>query len=262
MAAGRGSRMKEYAGNKTLLPLIPGESPFSGSRPILLNIIGSLPVGPKALIVNFRKDEMIAATAGHELLYYEQPELNGTGGALLAAETFLNDYPFENLIITMGDVPFVKKETYRKLMAALGDNSMVVLGFRPGDKKQYGVLETDGQKVQRITEWKYWQKYSKEKQAELTLCNSGIYAARKDDILNYIPVLASKPQIVQKEVDGKTVDIKEYFLTDIIEYMVKDGLAVGCVVTDDESETMGIDDSTALIKAQAIYRSKKSGCLG
>ncbi len=262
MAAGRGSRMKEYDGNKTLLPLIPGESTFVGSKPILMNIIGNLPAGPKALIVNFKKDEMIAATAGNGLVYCEQPELNGTGGALLAAETFLNDHLFEYLIITMGDVPFVKKETYLRLIEALSDKSMVVLGFRPKDKKQYGVLETEGQKVKRITEWKYWHKYSKEKQAELTLCNSGIYAARRDDILKYLPILASKPQIVQKEVNGKPTDIKEYFLTDIIEYMVKDGLAVGCVITDDENETMGVDDSAALKKAQEIYRSKSKSLMG
>ena len=32
MAAGRGSRMKGYAGNKTLLPLVPAEFPFTGRK--------------------------------------------------------------------------------------------------------------------------------------------------------------------------------------------------------------------------------------
>ncbi|MFC1891484.1 MobA-like NTP transferase domain containing protein, partial [Thermodesulfobacteriota bacterium] len=48
-AAGRGSRMKEYDGNKTLLPLIPDESPYKGTCPILVEIIKNLPPGPKAL---------------------------------------------------------------------------------------------------------------------------------------------------------------------------------------------------------------------
>ena len=51
MAAGRGSRMKGYEGNKTLLPLCPGTSTFEGSHPILLHLLTNLPTGEKALIV-------------------------------------------------------------------------------------------------------------------------------------------------------------------------------------------------------------------
>ena len=50
-AAGKGSRMKGFEGNKTLLPLVPGKSPFDGSNPILLQILDNLPPGPKALVI-------------------------------------------------------------------------------------------------------------------------------------------------------------------------------------------------------------------
>ena len=63
MAAGRGSRMKGYDGNKTLLPLNPQSSMFDGSRPILMHLMESLPPGPKALIVNHCQKEVRAATA-------------------------------------------------------------------------------------------------------------------------------------------------------------------------------------------------------
>ena len=39
MAAGRGSRMQGYAGNKTLLPLWPGRTVFEGHHPILLHLM-------------------------------------------------------------------------------------------------------------------------------------------------------------------------------------------------------------------------------
>jgi len=65
--------------------------------------------------------------------------------------------------------------------------------------------------------------------------------------------LASRPQIVQKEIDGKMTDIKEYFFTDLVEFMVQDGKRVGFHVVDDEFETMGIDDVSALKRAQAIF---------
>jgi len=49
------------------------------------------------------------------------------------------------------------------------------------------------------------------------------------------------------------IDIEEFFFTDLIEYMVLDGKRVGFHVADDELETMGVDDVSALEKAQSIY---------
>ena len=43
LSAGKGSRMKDFKGNKTLLPLVPGVSRFEGSNPILLQILNNLP---------------------------------------------------------------------------------------------------------------------------------------------------------------------------------------------------------------------------
>ena len=73
MAAGRGSRMKGYDGNKTLLPLKPEGSIFDGSHPILMHLMENLPTGPKALIVNHCQKEVRAATARTGVEYYEQP---------------------------------------------------------------------------------------------------------------------------------------------------------------------------------------------
>ena len=254
MVAGRGSRMQGFEGNKTLLPLVPEKSSCEGSRPILLHILSSLPSGPKVLIMNYKKEEVINATRGLGLFYCEQPELNGTGGALIAAKDFLGKQECDQLIITMGDVPFVKKETYRKLIEQLDNHSLMVLGFCPKHKKQYGILEIDKGRVQRIIEWKYWKTYSKEKQEKLNICNAGIYAARKSDLLRYLSILALRPQKVHKEVDGKLLELEEFFITDLVEYMVKGGLSVGYVIAQDETEAIGIDDLSMLEKAQEVFQ--------
>jgi bifunctional UDP-N-acetylglucosamine pyrophosphorylase/glucosamine-1-phosphate N-acetyltransferase len=256
MAAGRGSRMKGYAGNKTLLPLVPGPSVFEGQYPLLLHLTDHLPAGPKSIVVHHRKEDVIKATSALDVTYCEQPQLNGTGGAILAAQDFIKEQPCDRLIITMGDVPFVKKGTYARLVQTLNENDMVILGFRPADKKQYGVLEIEADKVEKITEWKFWKDYPPQTQAALTVCNSGIYAVTRDALINYLPILASRPQIVHKEVNGQLTAIEEFFITDLIEFMVADGKAVGYYVTDDEIETMGIDDADALKKAQSIYRQR------
>jgi bifunctional UDP-N-acetylglucosamine pyrophosphorylase / glucosamine-1-phosphate N-acetyltransferase len=259
MAAGRGSRMKGYTGNKTLLPLVPGASVFEGRHPLLLQLMENLPAGPKALIVNHCKDDVMLATSSLGVTYCEQPRLNGTGGAILAARDFIASQTCTRFIITMGDVPFVEQQTYAQLVQSLDDNDIVVLGFCPVDKKQYGVLEIQSDRVQKITEWKYWKEYPDEIQNALTICNSGIYAVTREALNTYLPVLASRPQIVHKEIDGQLTAIEEFFITDLIEYMVKDGKTVGCHVAADEIETMGIDDVEALDKAQSLYAAKLSG---
>ena len=257
MAAGRGSRMKGYEGNKTLLPLEPQGSVFDGTAPIVMKLMESLPPGPKAMIVNHCKDQVKAATRASGASYYEQPILNGTGGAILAAEAFVSEQRAEQVIITMGDVPFVKKKTYETLADGLQRYDLMILGFSPADKKQYGVLEIEEGQVQKITEWKFWKDYPKDKQEALTVCNSGIYAIRRSELAYYLPILASRPQIVQKEVDGEMTDIEEFFFTDLIEFMVQDGKNVGFHVVEDASETMGIDDVEALKNAQEIYTAHK-----
>ncbi|BBO87296.1 NTP transferase domain-containing protein [Desulfosarcina ovata] len=256
MAAGRGSRMKGYDGNKTLLPLVPEASLFEGRQPIILHLFEQLPQGPKALIVNHRKDDVVRLTAETGAVYIDQPVLNGTGGAILAAAGFVDAAPAEQVVITMGDVPFVNGSSYATLVAGLATNDLMILGFSPADKKQYGVLEIADGQVRKITEWKYWREYPAGRQAELTVCNSGIYAVRRESLAHYLPILASRPQIVQKEVDGRLTDIEEFFFTDLIEYMVQDGRPVSYHVVDDEVETMGIDDVDALQKAQAIYSAR------
>jgi len=255
LAAGRGSRMKGFGGNKTLLPLVPKASSFDGDHPILLEILQGLPPGPKAVVVNYKKEDVIEATRGLGLTYCEQSELNGTGGALLAAREFLEKQDCSSVLITMGDVPFVGKETNRALIARLEDKGVVVLGFRPESKKQYGVLKLEGDRVRKIIEWRYWSAYTEAVKETLDICNSGICAARRNEVLRYIPVLASRPHSIQKEIGGKLVEVEEFFLTDLMEYMDEGGVEIGYEVAE-EIQVMGIDDLDALKKAQDIFRSR------
>ena len=254
MAAGRGSRMQGFDGNKTLLPLVPSDTPQRGSRPILRHNLANLPAGPMGLVVHHQKSAVKAVTCDLKVCYCNQPQLNGTGGALLAARRFLESLDSEYVIITMGDVPFVLRQTYVSLTERLSASQLMVLGFCPPDKKQYGVLEIEGDRVRRITEWKYWKDYPSARQAALAICNAGIYAVRRHDLVSYIPHLARRPRKVIKQINGRPTAVEEFFITDLVEYMVKDGLAVGYALTSNADETMGVDDLASLESAQRIYR--------
>jgi bifunctional UDP-N-acetylglucosamine pyrophosphorylase/glucosamine-1-phosphate N-acetyltransferase len=254
LAAGRGSRMKDYRGNKTLLPLVPGEAPFQGTHPMLIHILDTLPRGPKAIVVHHGKKDVMEATRSLVVTYCEQPLLNGTGGALLAARAFVEEKVHDRLIITMGDVPLVSASTYSRLVSQLDSDSFVVLGFEPEDKRQYGLLEIDGDRVARIVEWKYWKTYPEKTRDRLKICNSGIYAVRKKDLIPYLHTLEKRPHTVRKERHGKILEVQEFFLTDLVELMFSDGLRVTYVVAEDGDEVMGVDDLDSLVKAQQIFK--------
>ena len=257
-AAGRGSRMKGYDGNKTLLPLVPGPSPFQGSEPILLHILGNLPEGPKALVIHHQKEDIFRATKSYHVSYCEQPVLNGTGGALLAAEAFLRGTPWDQLIITMGDVPFICRSTYLHLLQGLSENHFMVLGFQPRDKREYGVLEMESGKVRKIVEWKYWSTFPQSVQNRYRICNAGIYAARRESLLAYLPVMAQRPHRVMKERKEGIAEVEEYFITDLVEWMIQDGLVVGAALAEDAREVMGVDDLPSLREAQEFFRTFKT----
>jgi bifunctional UDP-N-acetylglucosamine pyrophosphorylase/glucosamine-1-phosphate N-acetyltransferase len=253
MAAGRGSRMIGFGGNKTLLPLIPEESPFRGTRPILLQILDSLPPGPKALVVHYGKNDVIDCTKTYDLTYWEQPTLNGTGGALMAARPFFFRNKQNAFLITMGDVPFVRTRTYHLLVEGLQSHHGMVLGFRPKEKRQYGVLDMVGNRVTRILEWKYWSALSAAEQARFDICNAGIYAFRRDSLLRYLSRLQDRPHQVNKARDGAMKGMEEFFITDLVELMNEDGLSVGLIPVENDYEVMGVDDLEALKNAQQIY---------
>jgi len=65
--------------------------------------------------------------------------------------------------------------------------------------------------------------------------------------------LARQPHHVRKQRDGAWVAVEEYFLTDLVELMSRDGLPVGWVPAD-EVEVTGVDTPEALQTVQSRYR--------
>ena len=252
LAAGKGSRMKGFERNKTCLSLLE-----SYEYPMIVEIVKNSPPGKKIIVVSYKKEDVISATSQiKDITYCEQPELNGTGGAILACSAAIEKSAESNLLITMGDVPLVKRTTYLALLRGLEENDMMVLGFESLHKKQYGLLELDGKRVKKIVEWSIWKDFSEQKKRSLRICNSGIYAIQKEVLLRYISELSRRPHIVVKERDGVLKEIKEFFLTDLVEYLYRDGLKVGYSLAD-EAELMGVDDPDALFQARKIFISKR-----
>lgn len=251
-AAGKGSRMLGYPGNKTLLPLLPGASLNEGKHPLLLEVLKNLPLGPKGIVVHHCAPDVQAATESLGVSYLFQPVTNGTGGALLVARPFLESLQQDSVIITMGDVPLIRPATYLQLVQKLEAHPLVLLAFSPHDKAQYGMIEMEDDRPLRIVEWKYWSAFPVQKQKKLTLCNAGVYAARRTALLPYLDLLEKHPHTVRKQRGADWVPVEEYFITDLVELMSWDGLSIGAVLAPEE-EVAGVDTPESLEKAQKHY---------
>lgn len=256
LAAGKGSRMTGYEGNKTLLPLIPsGPDPTVGSRPLLVEVLENLPPGPKGVVVHHRAEDVRRETAASGCTYIHQPVTDGTGGAVLAARAFLENVSQEAVILTMGDVPLIRRRTYHLLLQGLGEAHMTVLAFHPDDPAQYGKLDIDQHRVRRIVEWKYWSRMPG--RMEGSPCNAGVYAVRRESLLLGLDELARKPHEVYKERDSRRVLIREYFLTDLVEILGDRNLIITFRMAE-PWEVLGVDTPEALRRAQDIYRLRQS----
>lgn len=255
-AAGKGSRMLGFEGNKTLLPLVAGASLYEGERPMLLEVLSNLPPGPKGIVVHHRAKDVQVATQGLGVQYLFQPETNGTGGAILAARPFLEAVDQENVIVTMGDVPLIRPSTYSRLIGQLKDHALVLLGFEPVDRAQYGMIEMEDGKIRRIVEWKYWSLYDASRQKRLRFCNAGVYAAKRSPLLHTLKLLAEKPHSVRKQRGHAWVTIQEFFLTDLAELMSERGLPI-TMVEGLEEEVTGVDTPETLSAVQKIYGWKR-----
>jgi len=251
-AAGKGTRMKGYFGNKTLLPLIPAQSPYQGARPLIREVLDNLPAGPKGIVVNYQAEQVRRVTEAQGISVVYQPVTNGTGGALLAARSFLNSADADRVIITMGDVPLIRSATYCRLLDLLERFELTLLAFECKDRGQYGMIEMEGEQVTGIVEWKYWKDFPLERQSRLRYCNAGVYAAGKTTLLSYMDRMQKRPHDVRKQQNGQWITIKEYFLTDLAEMMNEDGLLVGMTPAPEE-EVVGVDTLESLEAAQKLY---------
>ena len=145
-----------------------------------------------------------------------------------------------------------------KLISRLDEQNFVILAFEPRDRARYGMLEMEGENVLRIVEWKYWHSYPADRQARMRFCNAGVYAVQRSVLLTYLDDLANQPHHVKKQQGDEWVTIQEYFLTDLVELMSKDGLAIGWVVAPEE-EVSGVDTPEALQAVQRCFQERSLG---
>ena len=237
LAAGKGTRMKSDL-HKVLHPI--------AGRPMLDHLLASaaqLAPARQVVVAGHGREQLEAALAGRAEIAVQEPQL-GTGHAVLQAEAALKGFSGDVLIL-YADVPFVRPETMRAMLARLNAPdapAVVVLGFEPADTLQYGrVIADETGRIAKMVE----HKDASEAERACRLCNSGLMAAKADALFALLGRV------------GNDNSQGEYYLVDVVNIANADGRACAVVVTADEDEVAGINSRAELAEAEGKWQAKR-----
>jgi bifunctional UDP-N-acetylglucosamine pyrophosphorylase/glucosamine-1-phosphate N-acetyltransferase len=172
-----------------------------------------------------------------------QGEQLGTGHAALMAKEKVAEFQGD-ILVCFGDVPMVRAETAAAMLERLNAEdapATVVLGFRPPDALAYGRIIAD--EAGTITKMVEHKDASAEERA-VTLCNSGLIAARGADLF------ALLEKVGNDNAQG------EYYLPDIVMVALGEGRA-SAVIEAAPWEVDGINSRAELAAVERRWQDRR-----
>lgn len=234
LAAGAGTRMKsntpktlhEICGKSMIDYVLDGAKALSDNKPII--------------VVGHEKEKVMEHLDGKAEFVVQKKQL-GTGHAVMMAKELLADKKGYVLIMA-GDMPLTKKETLLELYDKTkneGSKACVLTAWAE-DPYGYGRVIIKDENVVRIVE----EKDATEKERTIQEVNTAIYCFEIEALLKAIDRLSNK------NAQG------EYYLTDCIELIQKDGGKVSNYRVEDPEEGLGINDREQLAYANSLMRER------
>jgi len=231
LAAGQGKRMKSDL-PKVLQPL--------AARPLLAHVLASAKeLEPADLYVVYgHGGEAVKSAFASDAIHWvlQEPQL-GTGHAVAQAAPQIPDD--HTVLVLFGDVPLIRAETLRKLLAEVSDKTIGILSVTYQDPTGYGriVRDTAGNVV-RIVE----HQDANTKERAIKEGNTGVIAAPARLFKKWLTAL--KPNNTQGE----------YYLTDVVVMAAKEGVRIAAVAAPSELEVLGVNDKLQLAQVTAALR--------
>jgi len=235
LAAGHGTRMQ--SDTPKVLHQVAGLELFAHA----LTSGAALEPVAQVLVIGAGADQVRSAAQAFdsEIKTATQDPPKGTGDAVRCGLTALDGLGGDAVVL-YADTPFIRAETLARMARARDAGSdVVVLGFEATDPARYGRLVTQGDRLERIVEYKD----ASDEERAITLCNSGVVMA---DCAIMADLLA---EVTNDNESG------EYYLTDIVGIACARGLTA-TAVTCPEDETLGINSRADLAKAEAVFQSR------
>jgi bifunctional UDP-N-acetylglucosamine pyrophosphorylase/glucosamine-1-phosphate N-acetyltransferase len=240
LAAGQGTRMKskrqkilhEVGGKPMVMHVFEAAESAADVRPSL--VIGPGGDGVRALI-------------GDRANYVVQEEQLGTGHATMMAEPALKGHA-NQLIVTYADMPLLRAESIRRLAQTQAETgATIVMLTAMGDAaSSFGrVVRGENGRVLEIVEVAAARQ--RPNMAELLAIrelNAGVYCFDAAWLWRYIHDLP-----LRQARSGP-----EYYLTDMVEMAVGQGLPVDAIITDDADECLGAGTRAELVAVEKAFR--------
>lgn len=171
-----------------------------------------------------------------------QTEQLGTGHAVMQATEYIKACS-GYVVILNGDTPLVTAETIKSAINYHEEleNSATVITAILDDSTGYGrIVRNSAGDVVKIVE----QKDANASEIEIKEVNSGMYIFNADELLTALE------KITPNNAQG------EYYLTDTLEILIKEGKKVGAYSIDDNDEIRGINDKLQLSEANEIMQKR------
>ncbi|HEY3186815.1 MAG TPA: NTP transferase domain-containing protein, partial [Solirubrobacteraceae bacterium] len=230
LAAGEGKRMRSRR-PKVLHPLC--------GRPLIAYALrAARTVADRVvMVVSPGADETITV-AGEGVAHVEQRERLGTGHAVLQARQACGDDA--TILVVPGDMPLLTAETFERLVHhhAASGAAVTLLTAVVGDPHGYGRVLRQRGRVTRIVE----ERDATDDQKRITEIGTSVYCF---DARRLWPALAE----VRPDNDQG-----EYYLTDVIGILARDGRRVEAITVQDPAEALGVNDRRQLAAVAAIQR--------
>jgi bifunctional UDP-N-acetylglucosamine pyrophosphorylase/glucosamine-1-phosphate N-acetyltransferase len=196
--------------------------------------------GRVAAIVSPGKD--LSAGLPAEVETVEQPEADGTGGAIRAALPLIE--ASETVLVLSGDVPLISTETLAALLEAhtASPAAATMLTIELDDPGAYGrVVRGDSGEVERVVEAKAGGD-ADAAQLAISEINAGTYA------FDAAPLAAALTSLSNDNAQG------EYYLPDVFPALREAGNTVAAHRADDLAVTMGVNNRLDLAAVEAEAR--------
>ncbi|MEW6456538.1 MAG: bifunctional UDP-N-acetylglucosamine diphosphorylase/glucosamine-1-phosphate N-acetyltransferase GlmU [Acidobacteriota bacterium] len=237
LSAGKGTRFKSSI-PKVLHPIL--------GKPMLEVLIEKiLKLQPKKvyIIVGYKKEMIIERFSDPQIKYIIQDEQLGTAHAIMCCEDEI-EFKDEDGIIINGDIPLIKisslLEFYKYHLK--NKNSLTLMSAILESPNEYGrIVRGSSGEIKKIVE----AKDLTEEENKIKEINAGIYCFSYNKIFPYLKKISN----VNKK--------KEYYLTDIIDILIKKGEKVGVWMNKNSDEILGINDREELSRATDILRLEK-----